>query len=74
MIFNNGVTEGINHALKGYALKNKNRGNEIISFKNEHSSVLETLYELTEYGFKLNFISCDKNGEIDYKELKKNKL
>lgn len=71
VIFNSGATEGINHALKGYALKNKNRGDEIISFVNEHSSVLETLNELTEYGFKVNFISCDKNGEINYEELKK---
>lgn len=40
VIFNSGATEGINHALKGYALKNKNRGNEIISFINEHTAVL----------------------------------
>ena len=71
VIFNSGATEGINHALKGYALKNKSRGNEIISFINEHSAVLETLCELTEYGFKVNYISCNENGEINYEELKK---
>lgn len=71
VIFNSGATEGINHALKGYALKNKNRGNEIISFINEHTAVLETLHELAENGFKVNYISCDKNGEINYEELKK---
>lgn len=70
VIFNSGATEGINHALKGYVLKNKNRGNEIIVFVNEHLAVLETLKELSEYGFKIIYISCTKSGEIDYNELK----
>lgn len=70
VIFNSGATEGINHAIKGYALKNRNRGNEIIAFVNEHLSVLETLKELSKYGFKITYVSCTKNGEVNYHELK----
>ena len=69
VIFNSCATEGINHAIKGYALKNHNRGNEIIVFQNEHSAVLETIKELKNFNFKIKYISCDKNGEINYKEL-----
>ncbi|MCQ2792161.1 MAG: cysteine desulfurase [Bacilli bacterium] len=70
VIFNSGATEGINHALKGYALRNKSRGNEIIAFKNEHPAVSETLLSLSKLGFKITYIDCDKNGEINYAQLK----
>lgn len=70
VIFNSGATEGINHALKGYALANKTRGNEIIAFKNEHPAVLETLKGLEKNGFKINYINSDANGEIVYEEIK----
>lgn len=70
VIFNSGATEGINHAIKGYALANKTRGNEIIAFKNEHPSVLETLKSLEKFGFKIRYINADNNGEIVYDEIK----
>lgn len=70
VIFNSGATEGINHALKGYALRNKSRGNEIIAFKNEHPAVSETLLNLSKLGFKIIYIDPDKNGEFNYAQLK----
>lgn len=70
VIFTSGATEGINYAIKGYCLRNKNRGNEIICFKNEHPSVLESVKYFERLGFKINFISPKENGEIDYDELK----
>ena len=70
VIFNSGATEGINHALKGYALRNKSRGNEIIAFKNEHPAVNETLLSLSKMGFKIIYIDPDKNGEFNYAQLK----
>jgi len=71
VIFNSGASEGVNHAIKGYAYKYKNRGNEIIAFVNEHPSVNETLKELSNNGFKITFIKCDENGEIIYDDIKK---
>lgn len=70
VIFNSGASEGINHALKGYALRNKTRGNEIIAFNNEHPAVKETLLTLSKLGFKIVYISPSKNGEINYEEIK----
>lgn len=70
VIFNSGATEGINHALKGYALRNKSRGNEIVAFKNEHPAVSETLLSLSKLGFKIVYIDPDKNGEINCAQLK----
>lgn len=70
VIFNSGATEGINHALKGYALRNKSRGNEIIAFKNEHPAVSETLLNLSKLGFKIIYIDPDKSGEFNYAQLK----
>ena len=71
VIFNSSSTEGINHALKGYALKNISRGLEIIAFKNEHPAVLKSLEYLQNKNFKILYVNCDKNGEIDYEDLQK---
>ena len=71
VIFNSGSTEGINHALKGYAFKNINRGSEIVAFNNEHPAVLKTLEYLQNHNFKILYVNCDKNGEIDYEDLQK---
>lgn len=71
VIFNSGATEGINHAIKGYAYANKTRGNEIISFANEHPAVIETLHFLEKEGFKVHYVSSSNNGEILYEEVKK---
>lgn len=70
VIFNSGATEGINQAIKGYALRNKSRGNEIISFVNEHPAVIQTLNRLAKQGFIITYISSDKDGVINYQELK----
>jgi len=72
VIFNSGASEGINHALKGYCYKYRNRGNEIIAFSNEHPAVLETLKELENNGFKVKYIKPDSDGEILYSDIQKN--
>lgn len=71
VIFNSGSSEGISHALKGYAHLNKSRGNEIIVFKNEHLAVLNTIKSLEDEGFIIHYINSDKYGEIIYDEIKK---
>lgn len=71
VIFNSGASEGVNHAIRGYANKYRNRGNEIICFKNEHPSVLEAMKVLENNGFKINYINPNNNGEIIYEEINK---
>ena len=70
VIFNSGATEGINHAIKGYALRNRSRGNEIICFKNEHPAVLNSVAYLSKIGFKIIYINPDKSGSIIVDEIK----
>lgn len=70
VIFNSGASEGINQAIKGYALRNKTRGNEIISFVNEHAATLQSLKCLEQLGFKIIYISSSEKGVINYQELK----
>ncbi len=71
VIFNSGASEAINHAIKGYAMRNSTRGKEIIVFKNEHAAVLETVSSLEKFGFKIIYIDPDSNGEVDYEQIKK---
>ena len=47
IIFTGSGTESINLAIKGYALKNKSKGNHIITTTIEHHSVLESLEYLS---------------------------
>ena len=70
VIFTSGATEGNNLALKGFALKYKNRGNHIIVSAIEHASVLEVAKQLhDEFGFQVTYLPVDEHGEIDVANL-----
>jgi cysteine desulfurase len=69
IIFTGSGTESINLALKGYALKNKNKGNHIITTTIEHHAVLETLEYLEKQGFKITYLDVEKNGILNPKKL-----
>ena len=72
VIFTSGATEGNNLAIKGYALKYKNRGNHIIVSSIEHASVLETAKQLhDEFGFEVTYLPVDEQGYIDIVDLTK---
>ena len=66
VIYLSGATEANNLAIKGVALRYKNRGNHIITSIYEHPSVIEAFKQLEkEFGFKVTFLSPNKNGIID---------
>ena len=65
IIFTSGGTESNNLALIGYALRNKNKGNHIISSSIEHDSVLNTIKFLSSIGFEISLVEPDKYGSID---------
>lgn len=70
VIFTSGATEANNLAIKGFALKYKNRGNHIIVSAVEHASVLEVTKQLRdEFGFEVTYLPVDEHGNIDIADL-----
>jgi cysteine desulfurase len=64
IIFTGSGTESINLALKGFAQKNKDKGNHIISTTIEHHAVLDTLDYLEDQGFKVTYIPVGESGIV----------
>jgi len=70
LIFTSTGTEGDNHAIKGAAYANKNKGNHIITTKVEHPAVLNTCKHLAKEGFEVTYLDVDSDGLIDLDALK----
>lgn len=68
--FTSGGSESNNLAIKGIMRANKNKGNHLITSKIEHPSILNTCKELEQEGFDVSYISVDKEGNLNLKELK----
>jgi len=71
IFFTSGSTESNNLALKGFALRNKNKGDHIILSSIEHISIINISKYLEKNGFKISFVPVDKYGLIDLDVLKK---
>ena len=70
VIFTSGASESNNLAIIGYALKNRGRGNKLITTKIEHESVLEVFKYLETQGFEVTYLNINEKGKIDLKEFK----
>lgn len=71
IIYTSGSSESNNLAIKGIALKYKNRGNHIITTSLEHSSINGPLNYLIDNGYEVDFVKLDENGQVDLEDLKK---
>ena len=71
VIFTSGASESNNLAIIGYALKNRNRGNKLITSKVEHESVLNVFRYLETLGFAVTYLDVNKEGKIDLETFKK---
>lgn len=70
IIFTSGATESNNMALIGLAFANAKKGNHIIVSKLEHPSVYKICDYLETQGFEISYVGNDKEGLIDFDELK----
>lgn len=68
--YTSGATEANNLALIGVALQNHKNGKHIITSKLEHPSIYAICDYLTTIGFEISYVKNDKEGLIDFDDLK----
>ncbi len=69
VVFVSSGSEGDNFAIKGTVDALKDKGNHIITTAVEHPAVLETCQYLEKQGVDVTYLSVDKDGMLDLKEL-----
>ncbi|MBI3999168.1 MAG: IscS subfamily cysteine desulfurase [Candidatus Omnitrophica bacterium] len=71
IVFTSGATESNNLAIRGICEMYRDKGNHIITTAIEHKSVLDTCKFLETQGFKVTYLSVNREGLIDLNELRK---
>ncbi|MBE6161731.1 MAG: cysteine desulfurase [Firmicutes bacterium] len=70
IVFTSGATESNNMALIGASFANSKKGNHIIVSKLEHPSIYKICDYLKTQGFDISYVNNDKDGLIDFEDLK----
>ncbi len=69
--FTAGGSESDNWAIKGYALKNRAKGNHIITTAVEHHAVLHTCEFLEKNGFEVTYLPDDEYGAVSAEDVER---
>jgi len=64
IVFTSGGTEADNHAIKGVAMANADKGKHIITTNIEHNAVIRSLRRLKSDGFTVTSLSVDEQGRV----------
>ncbi len=64
IVFTSGGTEADNHAVKGVAMANADKGKHIITTNIEHNAVIRSLRRLKSDGFTVTSLSVDEQGRV----------
>lgn len=70
IVYTSGATEANNMALIGASLANHKKGKRIITSKLEHPSIYAICDYLKSIGFEICYVKNDKEGLIDFEDLK----
>jgi len=65
IVFTSGGTESVNHAIKGTAMANREKGSHIVTTNIEHNAVLRSIKRLSNQGFKVTSLPVDAAGRVD---------
>jgi len=65
VVFSSSGTESINHAVKGAALANANKGNHIVTSNIEHNAVIKSLRRLKSMGYTVTSVPVDETGRVN---------
>lgn len=65
IVFTSGGTESVNHALKGVAMANEDKGRHIITSNIEHNAVIRSLRRLKSAGFAVTSLPVDAGGRVN---------
>lgn len=71
IIFTGSGTESDNLAIKGSVLKNRGKGDHIITSSIEHHAVLHTCKYLEKNGFKVTYLPVSKEGIVNPADVEK---
>ena len=64
IVFTSGGTESVNHAIKGVAVANEDKGRHIITSNIEHNAVIRSLRRLKSAGFAVTSLPVDSSGRV----------
>ncbi len=65
VVFTSGGTESVNHAIKGVAFANADKGKHIVTSNIEHNAVLRTLRALKMMDYRVTSVPVDQYGRIN---------
>ncbi len=69
VFFTSGGSESVNWAIKGSALKNRERGKHIVTSAFEHHAVLHSFSFLQEIGYQTTYLPVEPTGHISLLKL-----